>query len=231
MGRGPYSPPSPPGRYSWNRHDFWYAWKEERDRLWEEYAGHPWKPGLPPVPRPLDPGGVWRSFFHEYFGAWPEEHWAFGGRRFSPWHQGQEKFNPFTANLLSKGGGLLPLLVLQQLVKKPLYGNAIMEAIAEGTDGQWETNPGALYPLLTEMEQHGLVVGEWEDPDKRTVRVYRLTDQGQREFVRMRALVRPKLEEAATALKRLIEGLDTANRLQDESPEKPEGKKEREKDG
>ena len=94
---------------------------------------------------------AWRNFFHNFMGAWPEEHWAFGGRRFSPWHQGIDSFNPFVATLLSKGGGLLPLLVMHLLDQEPRYGNEIMELIAERTQGQRVANPGANYPMLTMM--------------------------------------------------------------------------------
>ena len=91
---------------------------------------------------------AWRQFFHDFTGAWPEQHWALGGRRFRPWHQGVDNFNPFVASLLSKGGGLLPLLVLVLLEQQPRYGNELMELITERTSGQWLANPGAIYPLM-----------------------------------------------------------------------------------
>ena len=50
--------------------------------------------------------------FYNFMGADPEDHWAFGGRRFSPWRQGMDSFNPLVAGMMSKGGGLLPLIVL-----------------------------------------------------------------------------------------------------------------------
>ena len=151
---------------------------------------------------------AWREFFHEFTGAWPEEHWAFGGRRFSPWHQGMDTFNPFVASLLSKGGGLLPLLLVHLLSQRPRYGNELMELIAERTAGQWVANPGAIYPLLTLLEKQGLIEGEWEDPRKRTVRIYRLTEVGEQEMARLKAIIRPKLEEAIEVLQHLVRDLD-----------------------
>lgn len=141
-------------------------------------------------------------------GDWPEHHWAFGGRRFSPWHQGMDSFNPFIASLLSKGGGLLPLYVLHLLSQKPRYGNEIMDLISESTDGQWVANPGAIYPLMTLLEKQGLVQGQWEDPRKRTVRIYNLTAIGEQELTRLKAIVRPKLNEAIRALQRLAHDLN-----------------------
>ena len=40
-----------------------------------------------------------------------------------------DNFNPFVASLLSKGGGLLPLLVLVLLEQQPRYGNELMESV------------------------------------------------------------------------------------------------------
>jgi DNA-binding PadR family transcriptional regulator len=151
---------------------------------------------------------AWRQFFHNFMGAWPEEHWAFGGRRFSPWHQGIDSFNPFVAALLSKGGGLLPLVVMHLLDQEPRYGNEIMELIAEYTQGQWVANPGAIYPLLTMLEEEDLVEGKWADPRKRTMRIYHLTAAGEEELDRLKAIVRPKLEEAAKVLQELARDMN-----------------------
>ncbi len=187
------------------RRDFWWAWREERRRLWEEQDGPPWEPCCPPPPEMLH---AWREFFHGFMGAWPEHHWAFGGRRFKPWHQGMDAFNPFVANLLSMGGGLLPLYVMHLLSRQARYGNEIMDMITEHTGGQWAANPGAIYPLLTMLEEQGFVEGEWEDPRKRTVRVYRLTESGAQELARLKAIVRPKLREAIEVLQALEQALN-----------------------
>src|SRR2546425_8426142 len=39
---------------------------------------------------------------------------------------------------------------------------------------------GTLYPLLYELEERRLVAGEWMSPTRRSRRVYRITDQGER---------------------------------------------------
>lgn len=188
-------------RYSRRRKtDFWGDWEDE----WQRRRGIPPQPPQPPEP-PEPPGRVdaWRDFFHQFTGDWPEQHWAFGGRRFHPWHQGDVSFNPFVANLFSQGGGLLPLIVLHLLRDAPRYGNELMSLIADKTAGQWTPNPGAIYPLMIELENRGLVEGQWEDPRKRTVRIYHLTQKGQREMDRVKAIVLPKLDEAVEVLQSL----------------------------
>ena len=62
--------------------------------------------------------------------------------------------------------------------------------------------------LLNHLEQHDLVAGEWEDPRKRTVRIYRLTESGVQELARLKSIVRPKLEEAVEVLQDLVDDLD-----------------------
>jgi DNA-binding PadR family transcriptional regulator len=160
---------------------------------------------------------AWRTFFHQTFGTWPEEHWIFGGRRFSPWHQGMDTFNPFVATLLSKGGGLLPLYVLHLIAQQPRYGNEIMEMLSERTNGQWVSNPGAIYPLLTLLEKEGFIEGKWEDPDKRTVRIYTITATGQAEVSRIEMIVMPKLTETLQVLQEFIDDLQ-ADTTKNETP-------------
>lgn len=157
---------------------------------------------------PHDPN-AWREMFAQFLGQPPEQHWMFGGRRFKPWQMGEAFFNPFVAIVLSKGGGLLPLYVLHLLDQQPRYGNELMSMIEKRTAGGWATNPGAIYPLLDDLEEQRLIAGEWADPDKRTVRRYTITDAGRDELDRLKAVMRPKLREALEVLKDMLEDLET----------------------
>jgi len=183
------------------RRNFWSEWRDERH---QHGRGEDIQVGQALSPKEME---AWREFFHQSFGTWPEAHWIFSGRRFSPWHQGMDAFNPFVATLLSKGGGLLPLYVLNLISQKPRYGNEIMELLAERTNGQWVSNPGAIYPLLTLLEKEGFIEGKWEDPDKRTIRIYTITPAGQAEVSRITMIVMPKLNETVQVLQELINDL------------------------
>ena len=59
------------------------------------------------------------------------------------------------------------------------------------------------------MEGGGLVVGEWEDPFKRTRRIYHLTPDGRQELERLKDVMRPKLDEAINVLRDLYDDLET----------------------
>ena len=182
--------------------NFWSDWHDERHHGRGEDI---------PVGQALSPKEMeaWREFFHQSFGTWPEQHWIFGGRRFSPWHQGMDSFNPFVATLLSKGGGLLPLYVLHLISQKPRYGNEIMDLLAARTNGQWVSNPGAIYPLLTLLEKEGFIEGKWEDPEKRSVRIYTISATGQAEVTRIETIVMPKLTETLQVLQEFINDLQS----------------------
>ncbi len=170
--------------------------------------GPPWHDFWHHGPPGRDPR-AWRDAFEEFLGKAPEDHWMFGGRRFHPWQMGEAIFNPFVAMALSKGGGLLPLYVLHLIAEQPRYGNALMSAIEARTGGAWGTNPGAIYPLLNDMEAQGLITGEWDDPARRTVRHYAITERGLDELDRLKAVMRPKLEEAINVLSDILSDLDS----------------------
>lgn len=70
------------------------------------------------------------------------------------------------------------LYILHLLKDRSYYGNEIIEEIKTRLDNKWEPSPGMVYPLLRDLEEEGYVKGWWEEPDKRSIRRYRLTDEG-----------------------------------------------------
>lgn len=96
--------------------------------------------------------------------------------------------------------GLLPLLVLHFVSLEPSYGNQLIDRIAELTHGALAVNPNTMYPLLRSLEAQGLVAGEWEHPERRTRRFYRMTPAGAAERDRLAADVGPRLERIARSI-------------------------------
>ena len=74
------------------------------------------------------------------------------------------------------------LYILHLLKDKDYYGNKIIEEIRDRLDNKWEPSPGMVYPLLRELEEEGYVTGRWEEPDKRSIRRYRLTNEGHKHY-------------------------------------------------
>jgi PadR family transcriptional regulator PadR len=104
---------------------------------------------------------------------------------------------------------VFPLLVLHLIAREPTYGNRLIDAIEEMTQGVISVNPNTMYPLLREMEANGLIEGRWELPDRRTRRYYSITTAGRREYRRLVAEVEPFLDSvirSVSLIKREIYG-------------------------
>jgi len=95
---------------------------------------------------------------------------------------------------------VFPLLVLHLVSQEPTYGNRLIEAIEEMTQGVISVNPNTMYPLLRQMETDGLVEGRWEHPDRRTRRYYSITKAGRREYKRLLAEVEPFLDSVIRSI-------------------------------
>jgi PadR family transcriptional regulator PadR len=103
--------------------------------------------------------------------------------------------------------GLLPLLVLHYVAREPSYGNQLMERIEELTG--FAVNPNTMYPLLRSLEQRGMVAGEWEHPERRSRRFYRITRDGEAERARLAVELQPRLARIARSIRSIRKELLT----------------------
>ena len=110
--------------------------------------------------------------------------------------------DPFTGELRKRD--ILPMLVLHFMSDGPSYGNALMERISSVTAGVLHVNPNTMYPLLRQLEERGLVHGEWEHPERRSRRYYSLTDEGRREYRRLLKEVRPLLDSIGRSIDEIV---------------------------
>jgi DNA-binding PadR family transcriptional regulator len=104
---------------------------------------------------------------------------------------------------------VVPLLVLHLIQREPAYGNRLIEEIEEITEGVISVNPNTIYPLLRELEEQGMIEGQWEHPDRRTRRYYAITTAGRKEYRRLVAELEPFLDSvirSVTLIKREIYG-------------------------
>lgn len=97
--------------------------------------------------------------------------------------------------------GLLPIYVLYILSLGPTNGNDIAHKIGERTNGLWIPSTGGIYPLLKKFEKDGLISGEWDDPKKKFMKIYTLTENGLKEFEDRKTLLKVKIEEALDVFK------------------------------
>jgi PadR family transcriptional regulator, regulatory protein PadR len=73
---------------------------------------------------------------------------------------------------------LTAAFVLDSLSVKSNYGNKIEREIFERTKRNYRPNPNEMYPVLRFLEEHGLAKSEWDSPDKRSKRIYSITEKG-----------------------------------------------------
>jgi PadR family transcriptional regulator, regulatory protein PadR len=96
--------------------------------------------------------------------------------------------------------GLLPLLVLHYISAEACYGNQLMDRIGELTGGALAVNPNTMYPLLRSLEAQGFAAGEWEHPERRSKRFYRITEAGRAEHARLAAELAPRLDRISASI-------------------------------
>lgn len=92
--------------------------------------------------------------------------------------------------------GLLPIYLLYILSLGPTNGNDIAKQIGRKTKGLWIPSTGGIYPQLKKLEKQGFIVGSWDDPDKKFQKIYKLTDDGFKEYEHKKELLKPKIQEA-----------------------------------
>lgn len=97
--------------------------------------------------------------------------------------------------------GLLPIYVMYILSLGPTNGNGLSHKISDNTHGKWTPSTGGIYPLLKRMESDELIVGEWDNPDVKFQKIYKLTEKGIREFQNKKKLLKPKIEDSLDVFK------------------------------
>lgn len=70
------------------------------------------------------------------------------------------------------------MYILHLLTEKSYYGNRIKDEINRRLNGKWSPSYGMIYPMLRELEEEGYIEGKWDEPLKRSIRRYKITDKG-----------------------------------------------------
>lgn len=97
--------------------------------------------------------------------------------------------------------GLLPLYVLYILSLGSTNGNDIAHKIGEKTKGLWIPSTGGIYPILKKMEKSQLIIGRWNEGNKKIQKVYTITNQGLMELENKKILLKDKMKEALEVFK------------------------------
>lgn len=99
------------------------------------------------------------------------------------------------------------LYILHLLIEKSYYGNELIDEIKKRMDYKWEPSPGMIYPLLRELEGNNYIVGWWEEPNKRSIRYYRITDEGIDYYKRIKLLYKPVIDDSLVIIENTIKDI------------------------
>ncbi|WP_244834257.1 PadR family transcriptional regulator [Clostridium sp. BJN0001] len=101
---------------------------------------------------------------------------------------------PSSCQVFTKG--LLPIYVLYILSIEPSNGNDISHKIGKRTQNKWTPSTGGIYPLLKRLEEDDLIEGNWDDPDKKFQKIYKITEKGLNEFNLKKTILKKQIEDS-----------------------------------
>jgi PadR family transcriptional regulator, regulatory protein PadR len=114
-----------------------------------------------------------------------------------------EKRNRYFASKLNTTS-IFKLFILHFLLKKDCYGNELIDKISYSLDHKITPSPGIIYPLLRDMEENLWVEGNWTEPDKKSKRIYKITDEGIKHYNSIRLIYKPMLEESMDIVEKTL---------------------------
>ena len=84
--------------------------------------------------------------------------------------------------------GTLDLMILTLLTREPMHGYGLSQRLTVLSHGNFQVNPGSLFPSLYRLEQDGKLVAEWlPTENNRNAKYYRLTAAGRKQLEHQRA--------------------------------------------
>ena len=83
--------------------------------------------------------------------------------------------------------GHLDALVLGALASGPAHGYAVIVALRDSSDGEFDLAEGTVYPALHRLENQGFLSASLTEVQGRRRKVYELTAAGRRELGEQRA--------------------------------------------
>lgn len=86
--------------------------------------------------------------------------------------------------------GILELLVLHLICRKPAYGYELLTQLRDDSDGLFTLKEGTLYPILYRLEDDGLIAASWLAGEGRTApkKIYTATESGRTEIQRRKLI-------------------------------------------
>ncbi len=94
--------------------------------------------------------------------------------------------------------GLSRVIILWLISRKKMSGYAVIKEIYRLTDFKFTS--GIIYPLLYELEEKGLIKGEWIQKGRRNIKYYSITEKGEKVLNSLRKLFDKPLRQVIESL-------------------------------
>jgi len=99
--------------------------------------------------------------------------------------------------------GTLDLMILTILAREPMHGYGLSQKLTVLSRGNFQVNPGSLFPSLYRLEQDGKLRAEWRPSENnRNAKYYRLTPSGRKQLEQHRE----RWDRVAFAIASVLEG-------------------------
>src|ERR1700750_1252040 len=99
--------------------------------------------------------------------------------------------------------GTLDLMILTILAREPMHGYGISQRLSVLSHGQFQVNPGSLFPSLYRLEQDGKLKAEGEASENNgTAKYYKITPAGRKQLEQHRA----RWDRVSFAITSVLEG-------------------------
>jgi len=122
---------------------------------------------------------------------------------------------PTTNKVKSQSGlsvtSFVKLYILHLLTEKNYYGNKIRDEITRRLNGKWSPSYGLIYPLLRELEEEGYIEGWWEEPKKRSIRRYKITDTGLKHYAVIKNQSKESIDGSLLIIKNVLKDIYKTN--------------------
>ncbi len=99
------------------------------------------------------------------------------------------------------------LYILHLLTESHCYGNMIKDEIKLRLDNKWEPSPGMIYPLLSELESEGYIEGWWDEPNKRSIKRYKITNKGMDHYKVLLLQNKPAFDDSLTIIQNALKDI------------------------
>ena len=104
--------------------------------------------------------------------------------------------------------GMLPVYLISLLQERSYHGTDIMNAISVMSNGMWKPSPGSIYPILKNLEEQGLINGEWKSGRAAATRIYHVTKKGRTMLPEIRKRLLAELREARCVIDQHIKAFE-----------------------